>query len=624
MIGKVNSIRYLVSLSMLSMVLLISCEDFFYPDQGMILDAEEVYRDWNEYRAAELGMYRMQQDLVNQLLVLGELRADLLEVTENASPDLLEVHNFNISSGNQYASPVNFFRLIGACNSLAVQLENAHPDVLDKSADFTKYDRLYGEVLCMRAWAYFNAVRIFEKVPYIWPDLITVEYIEEYVNTGITVIDSMRIIYGPDGYNNDTLFNDTVSLERIFLDLPTIVDTFVNQLTTRVKSVGLIHNIDNGDPSWDVSIWNQEAMDCLLGQMYLHIDNMAKANEYFEKIIFYKDFNGYEGEEIPYGLDYTFSNYKWKSIFTGMDLKEHIFTIWFDRAYQQQNELQYLFSPEPPNRYMLRPTPKSLLYWEDIWKGMEIEIVDTNPNLTELLEVGTPGDFSRGHGVSYVYYRDDIMLENDEVKELLRMRRLKEMRDVDNFMQDLLPVVQKYSINKYPFDQDANFPLYRAAGIHLYYSEIFIRWVYQQGENDYRPNTNNCLNILNDGNFLGADPDQLGVRGRVGLGNGYDRIQLGNYIYQHDPLNNEVTGYLDLTGDYLAKVRYLEEQLLEEKAREMAFEGERFYDLIRIAKRRGDPSFLADMIASKFEGDKAEQIRNFLMDEHNWYIHPWN
>ncbi|MCP4312844.1 MAG: RagB/SusD family nutrient uptake outer membrane protein [Bacteroidetes bacterium] len=621
--GKILSIRNLVFFSLLGMTLLISCEEFFYPDQGTIIVSDELYSDWNEYRAAELGLYRIQQDLVNQLMVLGELRGDMLEVTGEANSDLQEVYNFNMSSWNPYASPTNFFRLIAACNNLAVQLETAHPEVLDKSAEISNYDRLYGEVLCMRAWAYFYAVRIFEKVPYIWPGLATAGHIEEYVNTGITVVDTMRVIYGPDGYHNDTLYNDTVSLDRVFLDMPAIVDSFVNQLNNRVKAVGLIHNIDNGDQSWDVTIWSQEAMYSLLGQMYLHIDNMGKAREYFERIIYYKDFNpNYEGNNIPYGLDNAFAGGRWRNIFTGLDVKEHIFTIWFDKAYQQQNDLQYFFSPEAPNRYMLRPSAKTPLYWERIWKEMEMS-KDPDPNKV-LEEEGIPGDFARGHGVSYVYYRDGVMLEREEVEELLRLRRLKDLRAVRDYMKDLVPVVQKYSINKNPVDQDANFTLYRAGGIHMYYAEIFTRGVFYRGEGVYMGETQTCLSVLNDGKFTNADPLQLGVRGRVGFGTGYDGVQLKNIIYLHDSLNNELTGYLDLTDNYEAKVEYLEEQLLEEKARETAFEGERFYDLVRIAKRRGDPSFLANKVASKFDGEKAEQIRNHLMDEKNWYIHPWD
>ena len=125
----------------------------------------------------------------------------------------------------------------------------------------------------------------------------------------------------------------------------------------------------------------------------------------------------------------------------------------------------------------------------------------------------------------------------------------------------------------------------------------------------------------------------MGIRGRVGFGGivfsgqsrlfEYDKITSPDkVIYIHDPHTNEIIGYrkIDNLGE---KQDYLEDKILEEKAREMAFEGERFYDLVRIAKRRGDPAVLADRVAGKFSGVKAEQIRQHLMNEHNWYIHPW-
>jgi starch-binding outer membrane protein, SusD/RagB family len=49
--------------------------------------------------------------------------------------------------------------------------------------------------------------------------------------------------------------------------------------------------------------------------------------------------------------------------------------------------------------------------------------------------------------------------------------------------------------------------------------------------------------------------------------------------------------------------------------------GERFYDLVRIASRRNDPSYLADKVSAKFSGAEKDAIHQKLMDEQNWYIH---
>ena len=38
-------------------LLVVSCESFFEPDQGLIVDESKYFNDWNEYRAAELGLY---------------------------------------------------------------------------------------------------------------------------------------------------------------------------------------------------------------------------------------------------------------------------------------------------------------------------------------------------------------------------------------------------------------------------------------------------------------------------------------------------------------------------------------------------------------------------------------
>ena len=602
-----------------AILLLDSCEEFFDPDQGLVVDESEYFQDWNEYRAAELGLYALQQDLVEQLLILGELRGDLLTVTDNADRDLIEVNQHQISYVNKYASPLAFYRLIGACNRLSTRLEQDHPEVL-KDTTGTIYDRLYGEVLCMRAWAYFNAARIYKEVPYIWPELTTAEEISEYVSQSKTVINPVTIIYGPDGYNNDTIYNDTVVLERMYLDLPAIVDTFTTQLQEKVKLVGVLHNLVNGDPTWDVTIWNRFAMYSLLGQMYMEIGNFGMAVQYFDQILRFGDYNEIEGSFIRYGLDRKFSFGNWQNIFTTIDIDEHIMTVWFSKTYQQQNRLQFLFDPEAPNQYMLKPTATAIAAWETEWYDYA-RIEDDNYDLTVLdpLEPGIPGDFFRGYERSYIYMKDGVAMERGAVRRMLEYKRVRNESAVKEMMKGVDTVVYKYTLGKNRFDQDANFPVFRAGGIHLYYAEIYSQWRFPDPSGNVKPVVSTALAVLNDGTYSYVG-DQMGVRGRVGLGLGIEAISTNDPIYVHDPETNQVIGYRDYYGNLSAKQLYVEDQIMEERLREMAFEGERFYDLMRLARRRSDPAYLADRVAAKFESPLREQVRERLMNEENWYI----
>lgn len=64
---------------------------------------------------------------------------------------------------------------------------------------------------------------------------------------------------------------------------------------------------------------------------------------------------------------------------------------------------------------------------------------------------------------------------------------------------------------------------------------------------------------------------------------------------------------------------WVENKIVEELALETAFEGNRFHDLMRIAKRNNNPSYLANKVAEKYENNQGA-IRTKLMDENNWYL----
>ena len=59
--------------------------------------------------------------------------------------------------------------------------------------------------------------------------------------------------------------------------------------------------------------------------------------------------------------------------------------------------------------------------------------------------------------------------------------------------------------------------------------------------------------------------------------------------------------------------------IVDEYGLEFAYEGKRFYDLMRIALRRNDPAYLADAIAKR-NGTMDDGLRARLMDKKNWYL----
>jgi hypothetical protein len=613
-------IKYPARLLLLGLVVLWmpACEKFLDTDQELEITEDRLYDDWYEYRSIEMGMYGLQQKLVEQLFILGELRGDLVEITPNASADMVEIYNFNPSRTNKYASPTNLFKLISACNNFILVLEREHPEVLDPDSPIDNYDRLYGEALCMRAWAYFNAVRIYGKVPYIYESLTTMEEIENYVESPGTYIDSVHIVFDKDGYHNDTTYNVPITLEKNYWDLDLVIDHFTNQLETKIKAVGVNHYINNNDLTWEVTIWNEYARYALLGQMYLTQGDMVKAARNFRKIMHNTS------ETFRYHLDMSFGYTAWPGIFMDISNEEHIYTIWFGKTYFQQNEFQKFFEPWAPNQYMLKPTYQAILKWESAFRNQVMSRDDSHPENTRMINQGIPSDFYRGIGSSYLYVRKNgVSITEDEYEDMIMLRREGDDRNSRAIMENMDTIIWKYSLGgKDRFSQDANYIIYRAAGIHLYMAEVYTYWAYDQN-GIIRQNIDAALGVLNDGSnyTLSADRVELGVRGRVGLGSANDGISVMNINYLHDPFTNKVIGYLDLTGNFPAKQRYLEEQILDEKARELAFEGERFYDLMRVAMRRNDPSFLAGIVSAKFPPEKRDLIYNLLLDENNWYIH---
>ncbi len=95
----------------------------------------------------------------------------------------------------------------------------------------------------------------------------------------------------------------------------------------------------------------------------------------------------------------------------------------------------------------------------------------------------------------------------------------------------------------------------------------------------------------------------------------------------------DVTGAIDIVNscrirvglpripiDGTASMDEVEDYIIKEREYELAFEGERWYDLMRIARRRNDPNYLIDRVVKNVPEEKKAIVRNRLSDTKNWLL----
>lgn len=145
-----------------------SCEDFLtiYPTDKVVL--ENYWKTKTDVENMVANSYRLmiQSDFTDRLIVWGELRGDnVVEGTYDANKhgNIKNIMEANLLPQNGYNDWSHFYAIINNCN---IVMKFA-PQVLEEDPDFTQGDLnvTRGEMLAIRALCHFYLVRAFRDIP---------------------------------------------------------------------------------------------------------------------------------------------------------------------------------------------------------------------------------------------------------------------------------------------------------------------------------------------------------------------------------------------------------------------------------------------------------------------------
>jgi hypothetical protein len=159
------------------------------------------------------------------------------------------------------------------------------------------------------------------------------------------------------------------------------------------------------------------------------------------------------------------------------------------------------------------------------------------------------------------------------------------------------------------FVKDSIMPYYTSA------DSVYLASITFRAGNDQYP-------VMSVDNWLGLSTLPYNTMGLHSRGSGFTPLN-EYYRLPNDTIEPDEAKRAQLIAE---QQLYVDSLLLDENALEFAFEGTRFYDLMRFAIRKGDPSVLADRVYARRGRSAASSqsgIAVNLRDQRNWYLN-WN
>ena len=556
------------------------------------------------------GIAQALQQLADQYVFQGEMRGDLVATTYYTDKNLRELANFSATTANKYDSAYVYYRVINNCNYYI-----AHRDTTLLTGSEQVVMKEYAAVKAIRAWAYLQLAKNYGKVPFFTEPL-----------TQISQIDGGNF---PEYGINEIVAN--------------LAPDLAQYSTLQVPGTG--GTIDVGSTNWGeakkINYKNIFApVDVVLGDLYLETGDYSNAAHYYTV---YLTGNGRKGGDIysnyvaslrmgnnrfempsDFGGTSGLSGLSWQSIFNTPNGNGDLIT----------------YIPMAVNRLEGATTNVPMAFGYDYYSTdnarqcPKVEYVQLQPSETYV-------SLSDSTDYYYLVYTDVDNRTTNSFK--LGDSRLSYIAEKGEGEDSIMVWMNKYN--------SGNIFLYRKTTVWLRLAEAFNRMGYYDAafailkdgmskntldfatylKDETKTLLTTTYPLLSEANLEFYDLLTTGIHGR-GAGMVSDQNGIGYFPgmskYQLDTIvgmkmKQIAEQYQVAVGTTKEDtINAMEDLICDECALDMAFEGNRFGDLTRMARSKNRAGLYGANYGNQWFAKKLEKNNPVkdLLDEKNWYL----
>ncbi len=579
-----------------STTVLTSCEDFFEQDSSYVIyEGDNPLNSATDTVYSVIGIMGKIQQIADRTILLGEVRGDLMDINQYTSSDLRDMALFTMNDENIYNQPRDYYAVINNCNYYIANVDTA----IRNNRNEQMFLPEYAAVKAYRAWTYLQLVINYGSVPFVTEPILTQEQADaDYPRYGIQEV-------------CDYFIQDLVGLEEV-----------------EYPAYGDIRGLNSHLFYFPIRI--------LLGDLHLWAGNYREA-----ALNYYGYINRRNGDNSFYAT--TTSHYRWRNEDWGNALNSSS----FDNS-EYNNPQSELITLIPGDSIPSEGVYSQLRNLFNSWTSSNGELNEENDGKVSLVPSTALKELSAAQvhcvvttnaagtmlaDTLYAPSKIDGFDYPGDLRLWAWYGRYSERQILIDNVQTEGQMIDKYA--------SRNVHIYRRMMVYLRMAEAlnragFPRMAYQilaTGLNNdvidekvlpyctnldeqafisqfNFPNTNYRLYSASTLLSFTSQANTIGIHSR---GSGFSDA---NKYYQMPEGDASCQDAADSLAYQIEKV---EDMIVDEGALEFAFEGTRYYDLMRVALRRGEPAYLADRVYAR-SGKGKNAIQTDLYDTNNWYL----